>query len=286
MSLSLSPIVNAEFAGHGGHFSARRLDLEGLGGFAAPIMGFDHYWMSGPTFAPHPHAGFTAASYIFEDSNGGLRTRDSVQPDLVIEPGAMVWTQAGSGVVHDEFPAQTGHEVHGVQIFINLSSHNKELSPRMLQIAAADVPVVTDADGNRTRVLSGRFSDVSSPLDPAEPFDLFDVKVKGTWNFRVPAQRNVLLYVLSGAVQVRAGDQHRTLQAFQGVAAHSGQADDLQVAAMEPAQILVLSGTDPREPVAVYGPFIMNDETQLAAAFERYRRGGMGRLVPLARADQ
>ena len=70
-------------------------------------MGLDHYRMSGPTFAPHPHAGFSAVSYVFEDSKGGLRNRDSLQHDLVIEPGAMVWTQAGSGVVHDEFPVQT-----------------------------------------------------------------------------------------------------------------------------------------------------------------------------------
>ena len=125
--------------------SVRRLDLEGLGGFAAPVMGFDHYRMSGPTFAPHPHAGFSAVSYVFENSKGGLRNRDSLQHDLVIEPGAMVWTQAGSGVVHDEFPAQAGREVHGVQIFINLASRNKTLSPRMLPIAAADVPVVSDA---------------------------------------------------------------------------------------------------------------------------------------------
>lgn len=286
MNLLLSPVVNAEPAGHGGHFSARRLDLEGLGRFAAPVMGFDHYRMSGPTFAPHPHAGFSALSYVFEDSKGGLRNRDSLQHDLVIEPGAMVWTQAGSGVVHDEFPAQAGREVHGVQIFINLASRNKTLPPRMLPIAVADVPVVSDTSGNRTRVLSGNYSGSSSPLDPAEPFDLLDVSVNGTWNFHVPPRRNVLIYALSGRVEVRAGKETRALQPFQAVAGHTADADELYVMVKELSQILLLSGTDPAEPVAVRGPFVMNDEAQLAAAFERSRRGEMGRLVPLDRADR
>jgi len=281
MSLILSPVVHAEPATLGGHFSGHRLDLAGLGDFASPVMGFDQYRMSGPTFAPHPHAGFSAVSYVFEDSPGGLRNRDSLQHDLVIEPGAMVWTQAGSGVVHDEFPARTGEEVHGVQIFINLPRRKKDLPPRMLAIAPADVPEVVDAAGNRTRVLTGRFADAVSPVESAEPFDLFDVTVRGAWRFRVPARRNILVYVLSGAVEVGAGDQVRQVEAFQAVAGRADEADDLHVKAREPAQFLLLSGTDPREPVAVYGPFIMNDQAQLTAAFERYRRGEMGRLSPV-----
>lgn len=71
MSIVLSPIVRADSAGHSNHFSARRLELQGLQGLGAPVMGFDHYRMSGPTFAPHPHAGFSAVSYIFEGSAGG-----------------------------------------------------------------------------------------------------------------------------------------------------------------------------------------------------------------------
>jgi redox-sensitive bicupin YhaK (pirin superfamily) len=143
--------------------------------------------------------------------------------------------------------------------------------------------VVRDTNGNRTRVLSGRFSGASSSVDPIEPLDFFEVYVKSTWSFRVSPRRNVLIYVLSGAVQVQAGDQVRTVGALEAVAAKAGKAGDLHITAQEPAQLLVLSGTDPGEPVAVYGPFIMNDEAQLADAFERYRRGEMGRLLPLDR---
>jgi redox-sensitive bicupin YhaK (pirin superfamily) len=281
MNLVLSSVVNAEPASHGGHFAARRLDLMGLGRFAPPVMGFDHYRMNGPTFAPHPHAGFSAVSYVFEDSSGGLRNRDSLGHDLVIEPGAIVWTQAGSGVVHDEFPGQIGREVHGVQLFINLSRQNKGLPPRMLQLDAADVPVVADVDGNRTRVLTGSFSGTKSPLEPAEPFDFLDVQFSRKWSMQVPSNRNFLIYVLSGTVAVRASEQVGELRPFQAVAGQCVNSDFVHVTSTGPAQILVLSGTDPHEPVAVYGPFIMNDEAQLSAAFERYRKGEMGRLIQL-----
>ncbi|EMC2290413.1 pirin family protein [Salmonella enterica] len=282
MNLVLSTVLTAALASVGPHFSSRRVDLQALGNFASPVMGFDHYRMNGPIFSPHPHAGFSAVSYVFENSAGGLRNRDSLRHDLVIEPGAMVWTQAGSGVVHDEFPARVGHEVHGVQIFVNLPREKKDLPPQMLHLGTADVPVVVDTDGNRTRVLSGCFSGAVSPVKPAEPFDLLDVTVTGTWRFRVPTRRNVLVYVLSGAVDIAAGGEVRQVQAFQAVAGRASKAGDLQVKAREASQLLLLSGTDPGEPVAVYGPFIMNDQAQLAAAFERYRNGEMGRLSPIA----
>ncbi|HEE4992853.1 TPA: pirin family protein [Klebsiella pneumoniae] len=281
MTVRFSKVVNAAQAAHGAHFAARRLDLQGLGAFALPVMGFDHYRMRGPTFAPHPHAGFSTISYIFENSIGGLRNRDSLQNDLVIEPGAIVWTQAGTGVVHDEFPAQIGREVHGVQIFVNQARSAKALAPRMMHAAAADVPVVMDTGKNRTRVLSGRFSGARSSLDPAEAFDLFDVQATGTWIYAVPPRRNVLVYLLSGSVEIAADDEIRRLAPFQAVAAHMVKAGQLQMTALEPAQFLVLSGTDPGEPVAVHGPFIMNDQAQLAEAFERYTNGEMGRLMPL-----
>jgi len=281
MGMTFSPVVSAALAAHGGHFSARRLDLKGLGAFASPVMGLDHYRMSGPTFAPHPHAGFSAVSYVFEDSAGSLRNRDSLGHDVVIEPGEMVWTQAGSGVVHDEVPSQSGREVHGVQIFINLARRHKELPPQMLYAPTKDIPVTRDAKGNQTRVLVGQFGQQAGTVRPAEPFDFFDVKLVDEWRYEAPPLRNVLVYVLAGEVEVKADGDKRALGTFQAVSVSTDKSGVLHLAAKSPAHVLVLSGTDPHEPLAVYGPFIMNDEAQLENAFERYRSGRMGRLVPL-----
>ncbi|WP_052261124.1 MULTISPECIES: pirin family protein [unclassified Pseudomonas] len=283
MSLQFSPIAIAEKAVHGAQFSAHRLDLIALSGFIAPIMGFDHFRMSGPTFAPHPHAGFSAVSYVFEDSAGGLRNRDSLGHDLVIEPGAMVWTQAASGVVHDELPASRGSEVHGLQLFVNLSRDHKNLAPKMLYAAAEDVPVVNGAGGTKIRVLSGRYQDVVGPINPAEPFEFLDVKLTHEGNFEIPRGRNVLFYILSGQVTIGSDDAEHSLGTHQAIAVRSSsEGAELRISTKEDAHLLVLCGVDPMEPVAVYGPFIMNDQSGLQAAYSRYVAGEMGRLSQLA----
>jgi len=138
MSLQLSPVARAPESSHGGNFSVHRLDLARLEGFLHPILGFDHFRMNGPTFAPHPHAGFSAVSYVFEDSPGALRNRDSLGHDLTVQPGELLWTQAGSGVIHDEVPATRGAPIHGLQLFVNLSSKNKHIEPRMLHFSQGE----------------------------------------------------------------------------------------------------------------------------------------------------
>jgi len=286
MSLKFSPIIDAAGASHGGNFSVYRLDLGRLVGFIEPVMGFDHFRMSGPTFAPHPHAGFSAVSYVFEDSSGALRNRDSIGHDIVVKPGGLVWTQAGSGVIHDEFPAQNGREVHGLQLFVNVGSRNKSLAPQVFHVDSAQVPTLEVNAGN-IRVLSGEIDGIQSPVSPVESFDFLEASLSAQWNYRVPRDRNVLVYVLAGEVHITAAGTSRRLGAHQAVGIQ-GQGDDGELRDWElrfdpdtPSHLLVLSGRDPREPVAVYGPFIMNTRNELERAYERYRDGLMGRLAPL-----
>jgi redox-sensitive bicupin YhaK (pirin superfamily) len=282
MSLNFSPIVQAVEASHGGHFSVFRLDRERLAGFIEPIMGFDHFRMSGPTFAPHPHAGFSAVSFVFEDSPGALRNRDSLGNDLTVEPGEVLWTQAGTGVIHDEFPAQSGQEVHGLQLFVNLSSQNKGLPPRMFHADASHIPAMEDTAGNRIRILSGQLGELRSSLSPAEPFDFFDASLRGNWSYSIRASWNAMVYVLSGTVYLATEGERRVLRQHEAIGIHGNAvAGELHIEPAVPARVLVLSGQDPREPVAVYGPFIMNTQAELDQAYERYRDGRMGRLAPI-----
>lgn len=286
MSIKFSPIAVAEKATLGVQFSAHRLDLNALAGFSSPIMGFDHFRMNGPTFAPHPHAGFSAVSYVFEDSLGELRNRDSLGNDLVIEAGAIVWTQAARGVVHDEYPVTVGTQVHGLQLFVNLSRAHKNLAPEMLHASAGDVPVVHRAEGTQVRVLAGRFEDVEGPINPVEPFDFYDLQLRSTFTYEMPTGRNVLLYLLSGQATVASADAAHSLGAHQAIAARSAtDSAVLQITASGEAHLLLLSGVDPQEPVVVHGSFIMNDPAGLHAAYSRYVEGKMGRLNPLTAAQ-
>src|SRR6185369_4691129 len=107
-----------------------------------PFLGVDHAWMSAATFPPHPHAGFSAVSYLFLDSETGVNNRDSLGNHNYIQPGGLHWTAAGRGVVHEEVPAEAGKTVHMLQVFINLARERQSAPPFALSLAPQDVPAV------------------------------------------------------------------------------------------------------------------------------------------------
>jgi redox-sensitive bicupin YhaK (pirin superfamily) len=126
--------------------SIAQLHGEHLTGQLDPFLAIDHFEMALPFFPPHPHAGFSAVTYLFPQSQNGFVNRDSRGEALQIHPGDLHWTAAGSGVVHEEVPITRGVVCHGLQIFVNLHSSKKWMAPQALHLAAAQVPVV-DAGG-------------------------------------------------------------------------------------------------------------------------------------------
>ncbi|WP_066558609.1 pirin family protein [Croceicoccus bisphenolivorans] len=285
MTTRLTPVISAERADLGGAFSARRVEPGRFGDAADPVMGFDRYRMDAVTFAPHPHAGFSSISYLFEDSAGGLRNRDSLGHDFVVEPGGILWTQAGSGVMHDELPAQTGKQVHGLQIFINLSAANKDSAPRVMRLAADEVPLWTSERGSRLRIMVGNHAGIVSPLEPTEPVNLFDLNLTAGDEVTLPLAVgwDMLVYAESGSAQVHTDGGAASLASGDAVAAVAHDADDsVRLVSQVGARLVILAGRALREPVVQHGPFIMNDEAGIRAAIARYQHGGMGVLEPIA----
>ncbi len=279
MGLQLSPLAHTIETNHyGAHFSAYQLDTRQVGAFIAPVVNFDHFTMSGPTFSPHPHAGFSAVTYVFEDSQGAIVNHDSLGNHVVVQAGELVWTQAGSGMIHHEFPQVNGQAIHGLQLFVNSSKAFKHIDPQMFYLPKTSVASVETA-GNRIRVLSGSFADVASPLAQAEPFDFLDVTLSAPFQYNVRAGWNAMIYVLSGQVSVNADGQQQVvgLREVLGMRADA-EGGVLQLVPQGEAQVLVFSGKDAKEPVEIYGPFIMNTPEELQAAMTRYRTGQMGRL--------
>jgi Pirin len=135
---------------------------------------------------PHPQAGFCALTYVLEDSQGAVRSRDSLGNDVIMGPGGIVWTQAGSGVIHHEFPADNDRELHGIQIFVNLSAKDKLAAPRVLRLAGNEVPEWRSDVGDRVRIVVGSFDGAWSPLIPVEPFTLLDVDLRRELSFSLP----------------------------------------------------------------------------------------------------
>jgi redox-sensitive bicupin YhaK (pirin superfamily) len=199
----------------------------------------------------------------------------------VIGPGGIVWTQAGSGVIHEELPAETGRELHGLQIFVNLSSKNKLTPPQVLRLEKSEVAEWRSDAGDRVRVVVGSFEGISSPLVPAEPFNLLDVELRREISFRLQNAHNALAYVLTGAIVLRADGREQKVASEHALSLH-GSGGRLTFEAEHPAHFLILSGAEIREPVVVHGPFIMNERSQIEDAAQRYRTGGMGHLEPLS----
>jgi redox-sensitive bicupin YhaK (pirin superfamily) len=238
----------------------------------------DDFRVKGRPFGPHPHAGLSAVSYVFEDSPGALRSSDSLGNSIVMGPGGIVWAQAGAGMMHEEIPAVRHLEVHGLQIFVNLSAKNKSVTPRVLQLAGQDVPVWGNPDGDRVRVVVGSFEGVLSPLVPAEPFHLLDVELRRRIAFPLEKDHNVIVNVLAGSVRVSADGRELVIPARHGMALHGeGQ---VSLRSDDHAHLLLLSGAAINEPLVTNGPFIMNNRSQLEAAFRRFQAGEMGHLEP------
>ena len=281
MAIEFSPVVAAHEKRIGDAFSARSVDLGALGDATSPVLVLDHFRIDAPVFGPHPHAGFSAVSYVLEDSPGALRSRDTLGNDIVMGPGGIVWSQAGKGMMHEEVPAKTGRELRGFQIFVNVRSRNKFVVPRVLSLDAGEVPEWRSGGGDRVRVAVGSFEGVASPLVPVEPFTLLDAEVRREIPLSLPPSHPALVYVLSGLARVRAGRADTDLGPGQALGI-SGTGGRAMLECVRTAHVLVLSGAEIREPVVANGPFIMNDPSQIDAAFARYRAGEMGRLAPLS----
>lgn len=279
MSVQFSPVVDAQPRNIPGFNKLMFVDLVSLGVHASPLAVLDDFHVAELPFSAHPHAGFAAVTYVFEDSIGAVRSRTSTGADIVMGAGGIIWTQAGRGVIHEEIPAQRGQELHGLQLFVNVTSQHKSDTPRIMVLEGKDVPAWRSADGDVVRVVVGTFGDVSSPLQPDEPFTMLDVTLQARISVPLTAAQNTVFYVLDGTLTIGAEGEARQVRGGQALALTQGTAI-VSVEATSPAHLLVLAGLAIDEPIVEEGPFIMNDRSQIQAAIARFRSGEMGTLTP------
>jgi len=280
MTIEMSQTLAVKDGRHGQYLKVKSIDIDKLGQMASPICLFDDFRVSGRPFGPHPHAGFSQITYVLRDSIGGNRSRDSLGNDIVVAPGGIVWTQAANGMLHQEVPADPTHELHGLQVFVNLSERHKFVAPRVLHLESACVPLWQSPDGDIVRVVVGSFGSVSSPLAPEEPFDFLDIELRDEIVFHLVQGRNAFVYVLQGRVSIISEEWEHEVSSGHAVALTGS--GNLTFAASSPSNFLILSGLDIREPVLAQGPFIVNNRQQLDDVLARYRAGEMGHLEPIS----
>jgi redox-sensitive bicupin YhaK (pirin superfamily) len=249
-------------------------------------MGEVEYAAGEPKGTPwHPHRGFETVTYMID---GTMRHQDSQGGGGLITNGDTQWMTAGAGILHIEEPPEelvaSGGLFHGFQLWVNLPRALKMTSPRYQDIRGGSVALATSADGGALlRIIAGSVGGHDGPGSTHTPITLVHATVSPGAQVRLPWQPefNALGYVLAGAGTV--GAEKRPLRA--GQLAVFGPGSSLTIAGNRvmdgpsPAlDILLLGGEPIREPVAAYGPFVMNTRAELAQAFEDFQAGRLGSI--------
>jgi redox-sensitive bicupin YhaK (pirin superfamily) len=226
----------------------------------------------------HPHRGFETVTYIID---GAFQHQDSHGGGGLITNGATQWMTAGSGILHIETPPEglvvSGGTFHGIQLWVNLPSGSKMAPPRYQNLEGEQVTLLSSPDGGALlRLIAGDVAGHQGPGSTHTPITVAHVTVSPGARVIVPWRKdfNALAYVLAGSGTV--GGEKRPVATGQLAVFGAGDSITVDAAAGEPVDVLLLGGEPIREPVAAYGPFVMNTRAELAQAFEDYQAGRLG----------
>src|SRR5437870_6012800 len=226
----------------------------------------------------HPHRGFETVSYILD---GAIEHEDSQGNRGRIGAGDVQWMTAGSGVIHSEMPVEeirrSGGRLHGFQLWVNLPKRDKMMKPRYQEIPNAQIPKATSADGLVTvSVIAGEAMDAKAVIETRTPIIYLHYRIEpgGAASQQVPGVYNAFAYVvegegLFGAEVERAGDGQMVLFAQDGDEVRIENPSDAKATLV----VLLIAGVPLNEPVARYGPFVLNTEAEIRQAVEDCRLG-------------
>lgn len=250
--------------------------LRNLDKLIDPFLMIDHFWMAQPTFPPHPHAGFSAVTVMLEDSEGSFINRDSKGNKLLIIPGAIHWTRAGKGIIHEEVPEIAGVTSHGLQIFVNLAAENELVNPEALHLEPDEVPVLENTPNAKLRVLAGSINGVSSSLKLLTEVTMVDAKLEPNASVSIPfTDETAFAIVLNGS-----GIINETEVKPYDVVVFNQDGDSLEFTAnAEGLHLLVGGGKPLHEPINWRGSLEMSSVERLNQAQRDYVSGKMGTLV-------
>ena len=285
-------LITAHKQREGGGFIVRR-PFPGLGMTAIdPFLLLDEmgpvdYRPGEALGAPdHPHRGFETVTYVLE---GELEHEDSAGHRGSLRAGDVQWMTAGAGIVHAEMPSRAlrerGGRVHGFQVWVNLPARLKLTTPRYQEIAAAAIPTAATADGlARVRVVAGEALGARAVIDTHTPIVYQDWSLADGGDVTVSVGRDhqALAYVFEGSVLIGERDGGRIVSDGQMALLSTGDSVRLR-GAPSGGRMLLLGGVPLGEPIARYGPFVMNNDAELVAAFEDYQSGRMGEITRTAK---
>ena len=276
MNRKISAIVPTSTVLEGGGFKVRR--PAAMGRLMSPFLLLDEmgpvdYGPGEAVGAPsHPHRGFETVTYLL---SGGMMHADSAGNSGDLNPGDVQWMTAGRGVIHSELPQdhmmENGGLMHGFQIWVNLPAKDKMMEPRYQDIPSADIPEVSSKDGKVwAKVIAGEALGISAVIDTVIPITYIHLKLKpgASYLHACNQDHNVMLYVFGGSLAVEGRSLHDgSLGLLSPGESVSMTGED------DGAELLILGGPELGEPIARYGPFVMNTRQEIHQAIEDYNNG-------------
>lgn len=232
----------------------------------------------------HPHRGFETVTYLL---SGDMEHKDSRGHAGRLRPGDVQWMTAGAGVIHSEMPAREflrdGGRMHGFQLWVNLPKRDKMIKPRYQEIPNSQIPKATSADGLvRVSVIAGEAMGRKAVIETRTPIIYlhYTIEPGGAVTQPVPGSYNGFAYIvegegLFGANGESAGDGQMVMFSQDGEEVRIENPADAKTT----LEVLLIAGVPLNEPVARYGPFVMNTPAEIHQAIEDYRLGRMGAIV-------
>lgn len=274
----LGKVVSGVIHEIGKDFSARHFSEEMFDGAMDPLLMVDHFVMTGPTFAPHMHAGISAVTALFEDSRGAFLNRDSLGHDLALEAGDLYWLAAAAGAVHEEKPAE-GARIHALQIFVNLPARLKKEPARTLHVAADSVPLI-EGPQYRVRLVLGSSGGVDGARGTPQDMTLLDGALAPGARFGhlLPEGRQAWVYAVGGSLVLHSGGESLTLAAGQASTVAAGAATEIVLESPDAAHFVLLAAAPIREPFVKHGPLVMSTAAEVRQALAAHAAGKFGRI--------
>jgi len=242
-----------------------------------PFLLFDHFGSKDPAdyikgFPMHPHRGIETVTYMIQ---GAVNHKDSIGNSGSISSGDVQWMTSGGGIMHEEMPQSGQDEMIGFQLWVNLPAKLKMCQPRYQDIFADQIPQVTRVDGVKILVIAGEVDDVRGPVTEIEADPIYlDITVPQHGEFKYPVERGhtAFAYVFEGQGRFGSDDEEKAVNHPRLV--EFGDGDYVAVKAIDQyVRFLLVSGKPLNEPIARYGPFVMNTQDEIQQALEDLRDG-------------
>jgi len=226
----------------------------------------------------HPHRGFETVTIVYQ---GEVEHRDSSGAGGKIGPGDVQWMTAASGVVHEEMHSRDftrqGGTLEMVQLWVNLPAKFKMSTPRYQEIISSRIPTVVLPDaGGTLRVIAGLFKEMAGPAKTFTPINLFDLRLKKGHRLELdlPDGHTTALLAMKGKITVNSSKEIPSVRLV--ILDQNG--DRVAIEALDDSTVLIMSGEPIHEPIAGYGPFVMNTQEEIRRAREDYQNGRMGKI--------